>query len=226
MGIARDGTVFAGLAIDGRNVGVCVGGQVVHRYTPPSSPTLDLSTLGAPTLTFAPGTTNISQFANTSTSVHPSQSAVMRAAVSFPNTAHTGCIYEGGGSGVGTFLGTLAARDSLVFRAGHGGSDNDTPNEGKASMEVPYAQVAGQTGELVWEMSLPGGKIRTRLWFRGVLLGDVTSTGAQTKHSGGNGGGYGIGYSSICAGCTTDAVPAGMLMSDMDYWKQKTVPPQ
>jgi hypothetical protein len=197
------------------------------------------------TKTFAKNTINIS----TSTELYATSDFVGRCYTKLTNGV-TGCLWEAGGIGVGSYLGlrsdtdvstggTLlrlrAGTNSIAYTYAEGLVHTD---ERMAFLDIPYTGGFDKydddnVHEIVWEIRI--GKDdeysgRVRIWIDGELMGTAITYGINKRigfqgsfWAGSNTGGFGNSSSNLSVGEPAEQWPLLTDLSSMDYYKDRLV---
>lgn len=146
--------------------------------------------------------------------------ALFSCEVTFPETTSNGCIFEMGGSGAGTFLGTRENGSVLRLRAGDGGTKSQSDNEA-AILDITNFPNDNLPHVLVWELRTDPGRVR--LWIDGRYKGQADTTTGDALYSnsnplwaGSDNGGYGV-TDDVPNGETTDSW-TGNVVSSLHYY--------
>jgi hypothetical protein len=123
--------------------------------------------------------------------------------------SQTECLWEHGGSGIGSWLGVSKILNTyyLRFRAGEGSNavQDNTPGdiclENVAISSIP--EFDGNTHTVAFDIRVNPGRIRLWIDGREVINTSKTTQLEGASWSGGNVGGWGQGYSSIAGGVDT-----------------------
>jgi len=198
------------------------------------------------TRSFAPGTTNIQNADNSSTGMDNGDDFTARCITVLPSGTPTDSVlFEGGGSGYGTWLGFRDSGTYLRFRAGSGGNAyaggaSYTSDTGLAMLDIPVTDLVtagymdGNEHELVWEVRIGGtpatGPGRVRLFIDGNLVGTATTPGTLSTGLAAGGGAWSEGNEGGFA-ATAGAVPAGepttawpyAISGNMSYYRARLV---
>lgn len=136
---------------------------------------------------------------------------VMACRIRFPSGSATqpACLFEQGGSGIGTYVGFSDLTGSITFRcrAGEGDSTSSTASTTDGVvLDITDYPTDGELHDVIWEVRVDPGRVR--LWIDGVLKGEEDTTGGgkleSNKWSGGNAGGYTERYSAVPVGESYD----------------------
>ena len=208
--------------------------------------TSTVNTTPTSTSPFARGTVDIS----TSDRLYANSDMVGRCYTKLTKDVE-GCLWEGGGTGNGAYLGLRGDTDQgTVFRlrAGDGGTAYTyaaglvhTHNQ-MALIDIPYNDDISNNKkgfakydddnihEVVWEIRIgvddvyPG---RVRIWIDGELMGTATTSGTNKRlpgaWAGPDTGGFGNFSSSVCTGEPASEWPLYEHLSSMDYYRDRLV---
>lgn len=151
--------------------------------------------------------------------------AVFAGEIIFPNPISAGVLWEVGGAGQGSKI-SIEADGRLFIRAGDGGSNDGTPDAGKAEAILSAAEVsllAGNQVTAVWEIIINPGRVR--LWLDGELTleHEITSALESSRYSGGDNGGWGIVQSSLAGTTGTTLSWQGSLSSSLRIYLNQSV---
>ena len=206
------------------------------------------------TRSFASGTVNINNSANSATGMTSNEDFVCECTTVLPSNPVDGVLFEGGGSTIGTFLGFRDSGTYLRLRAGAGGNTyaggaSYTSDTGLAMLDIPVADLVtagvmdGNAHTITWEVRIGGnqatGAGRVRLWIDNEIQGTAYTPG------GGDGGGVGsvIGLGSGGGvwsdgndggfGATAGNVPSGeptaswqyAITGNLEYYRGRVVDP-
>jgi methionine-rich copper-binding protein CopC len=187
--------------------------------------TVDLESTLALTLniTGVDGNIDETNVQGSGTSISRGADTVFAADITIPASPN-GVIFEGGGRGVGTWVGFNSGDG--VFRA-RGGEGATVPDTEAALVEVAIGSFVPGDYTLTWEYNVGLGRIR--VWLDENLIASDTATANQFEGNnwvGTDNFGYGAitaGNSSLTTGEITTSY-TGALNSDLRYYKSQTLP--
>jgi len=183
----------------------------------PKSQAVDLETGLTLTNSFSAGT-----IANNS--INRSANVVFACDIVFPATFNSnGVLFEMGGGGTGAGVGIIGTGATLIVAAGDGAAT--TSSTTAAIAQIPTnGLTAGDSGTFIWEIRINPGRVR--VWWKGVLLAEESTTGGGSLESntwsGTDGGGYGEVNNSLVTVLTAGNWP-GTTNSNLRYYENQLI---
>lgn len=150
--------------------------------------------------------------------------AVFACEITLPSSFNSnGVLFEMGGTGVGAGVGLIGSGSTLVVAAGDGGVSSSSTIAAIAQIATSNL-TAGDSGTLIWEFRINPGRVR--VWWKGSLLAEESTTtgGALESNSwsGGDGGGYGQVNNSLTNALTSGNWP-GTTDSNLRYYGNQLI---
>ena len=144
--------------------------------------------------------------------------------ITFPASFNSnGVLFEMGGTGTGAGVGLINSGSTFVVAAGDGAATSSSTTA--AIAQIPTSGLTpGDSGTLIWEIRINPGRIR--VWWKGILLAEETTTGGgaleSSAWSGTDGGGYGEVNSSLVTVLTAGNWP-GSTNSALRYYENQLI---
>lgn len=216
----------------------------------PSSPDTGLEIGGTyaqnPTRTFTNGVIDIDNSSSSTTGQTIDEDLTCSCVTVLPaGTPADGVLWEGGGSGYGSYIGIRDSGTYLRLRAGDGGNSfaggtTTYTDTGLALLDVAVSSLSdyfdGNEHEITWEIRVGGtaaaGPGRVKLWIDGNEIGSAETPGAGTftglgagtgAWSDGNVGGFAATAGAVPSGESTTAW--AYATGDLTYYRSRLVDP-
>lgn len=157
-------------------------------------------------------------------SVVRTTNAVFACEITLPSSFNSnGVLFEMGGTGVGAGVGLTSSGSTLVVAAGDGGVSSSSTIAAIAQIATS-GLTAGDSGTLVWEFRINPGRVR--VWWKGTLIANESTTGGGALESniwaGSDGGGYGQVSNSLTNALASGNWP-GTTDSNLRYYGNQLI---
>jgi hypothetical protein len=157
-------------------------------------------------------------------SIDRSVDTVFACEITFPASFNSdGVLFEMGGTGIGAGVGLINSGSTFIVAAGDGAATSSS-TIAAISQIATSGLTAGDSGTLVWEFRINPGRVR--VWWKGTLLSEDSTTDGSALESntwsGTDGGGYGEVNSSLVTSLSTGNWP-GSTNSTLRYYENQLI---
>lgn len=193
------------------------GLEATNQFPKSQSAIVDLETGLTLTNSFPAGTI-------TNGSINRSVNTVFACEITFPASFNSnGVLFEMGGTGTGAGVGLINSGSTFVVAAGDGAATSSS-TIAAISQIATSGLTAGDSGTLIWEIRINPGRVR--VWWKGTLLSEDSTTGGGALESntwtGTDGGGYGEVNNSLITGLSAGNWP-GSTNSTLRYYENQLI---